>query len=91
MAVANIPPGGVDLVVRFAMSRGWGFSSQAATASTMITWIYSTAAKLFMPVIAVLLLSVNRIRSDDLDFLAVLGLVIVGAGAVLFAFGLGSG
>ncbi len=89
-AVANIPPGGLDIVVRYHMTRGWGFSSQAATASTMITWLLATASKLFMPVLAVLFLSLNRIQDDDLDFLAVLGLGIVAVGAILVAVGLRS-
>ncbi len=89
-AVANVPPGGLDLVVRYHMTRGWGFSPQAATASTMITWLYATASKLFMPVLAVLFLSLNRIQDDDLDFLAVLGLLIVAGGTVLIFFGLRS-
>ena len=89
-AVANIPPGGLDLVVRYHMTRGWGFSPQAATASTMVTWLFATASKLFMPVIAVLFLSVERIQDDDLDFLAVLGLGIVAGGAILIALGLRS-
>ena len=89
-AVANIPPGGLDLVVRYHMTRGWGFSAQEATASTVITWLFATASKLFMPVLAVLLLSLERIQDDDLDFLAVLGLVIVAGGAILFALGLRS-
>jgi len=89
-AVANIPPGGLDIVVRFHMTRGWGFSAHAATASTMVTWLFATATKLFMPILAVLFLSLNRIQDDDLDFLAVLGLVIVVVGVVLIVFGLRS-
>lgn len=89
-AVANIPPGGLDLIVRYHMTRGWGFEPQAATASTMLTWIFDTAAKLLMPVLAVLFLSMVRIRDDDLDFLAVLGLAIVVVGAILIAAGLRS-
>ena len=89
-AVANIPPGGFDIVVRYHMTRGWGFSPQAATASTMITWLYATASKLFMPVLAVLFLSLERIQDGDLDFLAALGLGIVAGGAILIALGLRS-
>ena len=89
-AVANIPPGGLDLIVRYHMTRGWGFSAQAATTSTMLTWVFDTAAKLIMPVFAVLFLSLVRIRDDDLDFLAILGLTIVVVGAVLIAVGLRS-
>lgn len=89
-AVANIPPGGLDIVVRYHMTRGWGFTPQAATTSTVLTWIFDTTAKLLMPVIAVLLLSLVRIRDDDLDFFAVLGLAIVVGGAILITLGLRS-
>jgi len=89
-AVANIPPGGLDIVVRYHMTRNWGFSSQAATTSTMLTWVFDTTAKLLMPVIAVFLLSLARIRNEDLDFFAVLGLSIVVVGAFLITAGLRS-
>jgi len=89
-AVANIPPGGLDLVVRFHMTKNWGFSAPAATTSTMLTWVFDTTAKLLMPVLAVLFLSLARIRNDDLDFLAILGLAIVVIGSVLIAIGLRS-
>ena len=89
-AVANIPPGGIDLIVRFHMSKGWGFSTQAATASTIMTWVFDTTSKLLMPMLAVLALSVVRIQNDDVDFLAILGLAVVLVGGVLIAIGLRS-
>lgn len=90
MAVANIPPGGLEVVVRYHMTRGWGFTQQAATTSTILTWIFVTASKLLMPVIALVLLSLNRIRDEDVEFLAALGLVVVIAGGLLIVFGLRS-
>ena len=89
-AVANIPPGGLELVARFQMSRGFGFDARSATASTVVSWVFTTTSKLLMPVIAVLLLSLDRIQDDDLDFLAILGLSIVLVGAILIAIGLRS-
>lgn len=90
MAVANVPPGGLEVIVRYHMTRGWGFTARAATASTILTWIFATTSKLLMPVIAFLLLSLNRIRDEDVDFLAGLGLLLVLAGGLLIAFGLRS-
>ena len=89
-AVANIPPGGIDLVVRYHMTRGWGFTPQAATTSTIMTWVFDTTAKLVMPMIALLVLSFVSIQDDDVDFLAGLGLAIIVVGGVLIAIGLRS-
>ncbi len=49
----------------------------------MVSWIFATAAKLMMPIGAVLLLATRRIQNDDLDLLAVIALVMVVVGAVL--------
>ena len=82
-AAVNIPPGGVDLVARYQMSRSWGMSPAVSTASTIGSWSFVTFAKLLLPLIAVLLLEIEKIRDDDLDALALLGLVILVLGSAL--------
>lgn len=66
-ALANVPPGGLDLVSRYQMTRSWGFPASSATAGTVASWIFSTFGKLVLPVIAVLVLAVRRIGNDELD------------------------
>lgn len=90
MAVANVPPGGLEVLVRYHMTRGWGFSAQAATASTILTWIFATTSKLLMPVIAFFLMSLARIRDQDIDFLAGLGMTLVVIGGLVIGLGLRS-
>ncbi len=81
-ALANVPPGGLDLITRYQMSRWWGFPASAATASTVASWIFSTFGRLVLSVIAVALLTVRRIQNDDLDALALIGLLVVVVGSL---------
>lgn len=81
--LANVPPGGLDLIARYQMARSWGYPASAATSGTVASWIFSNIPKLMMPVIAVFLLDLRRIRDDELDGLALLGLVVVVVGAVV--------
>ena len=89
-ALANVPPGGLDLVARYQMCRGWGFTGDASSASVIISYMFTTAAKLVLPLLALLVLDLNRIRADGLDFIALIGLVVVVVGFVLLAMGLRS-
>ena len=83
--MAMIPPGGLDLITRFQMCRGWGFGVAESTSATIGSYVFNTFSKLLLPLIAILLLDLRRIQDDDLDALAIVGLVaaVVG-GAVLF-------
>ena len=83
--MAMIPPGGLDLITRFQMCRGWGFTPADSTSATIGSYIFTTLSKFVLPLIAVLLLDLRRIQDDDLDALAIIGLVaVVIGGALLF-------
>lgn len=71
----NIPPGGLDLVARYQMSRSWGVSPTGASTATIATWFFISFPRLVLPVIAVGLLTLRRIRDDTLDLLATIGIV----------------
>ncbi len=79
--LTNIPPGGLDLVARYQMSRAWGFSQASATSATIASWVFAALSKLVLPIAAVAILAINRIRNDDLDELALIALLLLVAGA----------
>ena len=84
-AMSMVAPGGLDLVSRFQMSRGWGFTPAEATSATIGSFVFSTFGRLSMPILAGLLLNLRRVRSDEMDFLAVLAfLIIAGAAGILY-------
>lgn len=83
--LTNIPPGGLDLVARYQMSRSWGFSTGESTAATIASWLFASLSKLVLPIAAVLFLAANRLRDDDLNSLALIAfLIVVAGGAILF-------
>ena len=83
--MAMIPPGGLDLITRFQMCRGWGFGAGESTSAVIGSYIFNTFSKLLLPLIAILLLDLRRIQDDDLDALAIIGLIaVVVGGAGLF-------
>lgn len=79
--LSNVPPGGLDLISRYQMTRSWGFPASSATSGTVASWIFANFAKLVLPIMAVLFLEIQRIRDDELDRLAIIGLVVVVLGA----------
>jgi hypothetical protein len=83
--LSNVPPGGLDLISRYQMTRSWGFPASSATAGTVASWVFATFGKLVMPILAALILATRRIADDQLDFLAIIGLAIVVGGAILLA------
>ncbi|MBG7606293.1 MAG: hypothetical protein IZT58_16975, partial [Actinobacteria bacterium] len=80
--LSNVPPGGLDLISRFQMTRSWGFAAASSTSATIASWVFSSLSKLVLPIFAVLFLAVREIREDDLDALALLALIVVGVGTV---------
>jgi hypothetical protein len=78
--LSNVPPGGLDLISRFQMTRSWSFSAASSTSATIASWVFSSLSKLVLPIFAVLFLAVREIQEDDLDALALLALIIVGVG-----------
>lgn len=81
--LTNVPPGGLDLVSRYQMSRSWGFEPSESTSATVASWIFTSVGKLVLPIAAVAFLAVRRVRQDDLDLLAVVAFVLVAVGAVV--------
>jgi hypothetical protein len=57
--LANVPPGGLDLISRYQMTRSWGFPASSATSATVASRIFANVAKLILPVLAVLILATS--------------------------------
>jgi uncharacterized membrane protein YbhN (UPF0104 family) len=81
--LTNIPPGGLDLVARYQMSKSWGFSTGEATSATIASWVFTALSKLILPIAAVLFLAIRRVGDDDLDLLAIIAFVVVAVGALV--------
>ncbi len=61
-SVSNVLPGGgaVGLAATFAICRSWGFSNRAISTSAIVTGVWNTLARIALPVIAVVALTVGR-------------------------------
>ncbi len=73
--LVNVPPGGLDLVARYQMTRSWGYPPSSATSGTLISWVAGTAGKLIMPLLAVLVLAAYNLSDGVVDLAALLSLV----------------
>lgn len=80
----NVPPGGLDPVARYQMARSWGVSASGATTATMGSWFFVGYPKLLLPAIALVLLEVQRIRDETINFLTALGLTVTIGLTVVF-------
>lgn len=70
----------LDMVTRYGMYRSWGFAPAACMRGILLSAVFDTLVKFFLPVLAVVLLAVTGVQ--DLGALA--GVAVV-AGAVLLA------
>jgi uncharacterized membrane protein YbhN (UPF0104 family) len=75
--LSNVPPGGLDLISRFQMTKSWGFSNASSTSATIASWVFTSLSKIVLPIFAVALLAIDEIQDDGLDGLALLGLGVV--------------
>jgi uncharacterized membrane protein YbhN (UPF0104 family) len=84
-AAASVVPGPSDLAARYAMFRSWGYSGAQTSASVMLVFLYTTFAKVALPVIAALLFLVFGRSNAQLETLAVIaGGILVGGVFLIF-------
>ena len=81
--LSNVPPGGLDLVSRFQMTRSWGFAASEATSATIASWVFASLAKLVLPIAATLFLALRHVKDETLDLVAIVSLAAVIGGATL--------
>ena len=80
--LSNVPPGGLDLISRFQMTRSWGFSAASSTSATIASWVFTTLSKLVLPIAAVAFLAIDHVQEDGLDSLAFIALIVVVVGSI---------
>jgi putative heme transporter len=82
----TIPAGGYIAVgLTFAIYRSWGFSNSAITLSVALTGIWNMFMKLGLPVLALAALAVTGGASSSLVVAALIGVLVLAIGVVLFA------
>ncbi len=84
--VANtVPAGGVVAIgVTYAIYRSWGFTYSAITLSELVTFVWNTFMKLWLPIVALAALAIEGKASIGLVVAAVFGLAILGVAIALF-------
>jgi len=84
-ATASVVPGPSDLAVRYAMFRSWGYSSAQTGASVILVFLYSTFAKVALPVVAAGVFLVFGRSNAQLETVAIIAAGIFISGVVLIA------
>ena len=79
-AFTYIAPGGglVGMAGSYGLLRAWGFGSNDVARAVTLTGIWNQLANLLLPVVAVLLLSIEQQRDAFLSTVAVVGAVVFG-------------
>jgi len=84
-SVSNLLPGGgaVGLAATLAICRSWGFRKRAVSTSAIVTCVWNTLARIALPLIAIVALSMGRssltsLMRDAAVAAVVSGLLIVG-------------
>lgn len=76
-AAATIIPGPSDLVARFAMYSGWGFSANDTTASVMTSWVFTTFTKIALPILGAIALATFGRGNADLETIAIIAAAVI--------------
>jgi putative heme transporter len=86
-ALTYVAPGGgiVGMAGSYGLLRAWGFGSREVARAVTLTGIWNQLANLLLPVVAVLLLSIEEQRDAVLTTVAVIGAIVFGAAVGLLA------
>jgi putative heme transporter len=89
-ASTYIAPGGaaVGVALSYAMLRGWGLPARSVGLATALTGIWNQFALLGFPVIALVLLTLEKEQNAALQTVAMVGLAVFVVAAAGFAVGL---
>lgn len=82
-AAASVVPGPSDLAARYAMFRSWGYSGAQTSASVILVFLYTTFAKVALPVVAAVLFLAFGRSNAQLETLAVIAAGILVGGVFL--------
>lgn len=89
-AMAMVPPGGLDIVTRFAMCRSWGFDGSSSSSATVGSWLFANGPKLLLPAGALVIVGAQDFRDGTITGLAWLGVGVAALVAVLLFLALRS-
>ena len=86
-AFTYIAPGGglVGMAGSYGLLRTWGFGSNEVARAVTLTGVWNQLANLLLPVVAVLLLSIEQQRDAFLSTVAVVGAVVFSVAVCLLA------
>lgn len=86
-AFTYIAPGGglVGMAGSYGLLRTWGFGSSEVARAVTLTGVWNQLANLLLPVVAVLLLSIEQQRDAFLSTVAVVGAVVFSVAVCLLA------
>lgn len=86
-AFTYIAPGGglVGMAGSYGLLRAWGFGSNEVARAVTLTGVWNQLANLLLPVVAVLLLSIEQQRDAFLSTVAVVGAVVFSVAVCLLA------
>lgn len=85
-AVSNVVPfgGAAGVAATYAMGMSWGFGPPAITLAILVTGVWNVFTKLGLPVLAVVLLAATGRATAGLVAPAVIGVLLLVAGIVVF-------
>jgi uncharacterized protein (TIRG00374 family) len=79
-AAASVVPGPSDIAARYAMFRSWGYSGAQTSASVLLVFIYTTLAKVSLPVFAAALFLFFGRDDAQLETVAIIAAgILIGA------------
>jgi uncharacterized membrane protein YbhN (UPF0104 family) len=86
-ALTYVAPGGgiVGMAGSYGLLRAWGFGSREVARAVTLTGVWNQLANLLLPVVAVLLLSIEEQRDAVLTTVAVIGAIVFAAAVGLLA------
>jgi uncharacterized protein (TIRG00374 family) len=82
-AAASVVPGPSDLAARYAMFRSWGYSAAQTSASVLLVFLYSTFAKVALPLVAAGVFFAFGRSNAQLETVAVIAAAALVGGTIL--------
>jgi uncharacterized membrane protein YbhN (UPF0104 family) len=82
-AAASVVPGPSDLAARYAMYRSWGYSGAQTGASVILVFLYSTFAKVALPVVAAIVFLAFGRSNAQLETVAIIAMGVLLGGVIL--------
>ena len=82
-AAASVIPGPADLAARFGMYSSWGFSANDTGISVMASWVFTTGAKVALPILAAIGLAAVGRANADVETIVIIAAAVLLGGVIL--------